>query len=43
LDEYYDVFGNLLEDHTEQVFLLLENSHNSEGKVDIYESLAVVV
>ena len=43
MDEYLDVFGNLLEERTEQVFTLLENNHKSNGKVDIYESLAVIV
>lgn len=31
LDEYYDVFANLLGDYTEQVFLLLENNKNLDG------------
>ena len=43
MDEYFDVFSNLLEDRTEQVFLLLENNKDPEGKVDIYESLAALV
>jgi hypothetical protein len=43
LDEYFDVFGPVLEDRTEQVFLLLENEKNPDGKVDVYESLAAIV
>lgn len=43
LDEYLDVFAPVLEDKTEEVFLLLENKKNIDGKVDIYESLACIV
>ncbi|CAD8057048.1 unnamed protein product [Paramecium primaurelia] len=43
LDEYLDVFGGILEEWTEQVFLLLENNQSSAGQVDIYESLAVII
>jgi hypothetical protein len=43
LDEYFDVFSALLDERTEEIFLLLENDHSLDGKVDLYESLAALV
>ncbi|KAM3132892.1 hypothetical protein pb186bvf_015040 [Paramecium bursaria] len=43
MEEFMDAFGGILEDKAEQIFLLLENNHNAEGQVDVYESLAVLI
>lgn len=43
LDEFQDAFGMLLDEHAENFFLLLENQHDADGEVDLYESLATCV
>ncbi len=43
LDEFTDIYGGFLNQHTEEVFLLFENDHKLEGVVDLYETLASFV
>ncbi|KAL4498421.1 hypothetical protein ABPG72_013227 [Tetrahymena utriculariae] len=42
-DEFCDAFQLLLDEYCERFFLILENQHNPDGAVDLYESLATCV